>query len=124
MVSDSSDWVDATRKRLSTPAPTASSARGLDNSAGGTNPPDMEARVAKLEETAGRIDITLARMDEKMNSLATKDDIMGTRSEISGIAQRLASIEGAVGKMPTTLQLLGFVLAVLAAAGFMKAFVP
>lgn len=93
------------------------SSRGLAAGGGNDNTGGMEARVAKLEDAVGRIDVTLARIDEKMNSLATKSDVYELGKDVQ-------FLKGAMAKMPTTLQLLGFIIAIIVAAGLMKTFAP
>jgi cob(I)alamin adenosyltransferase len=81
----------------------------------------MDARIDALEletrETRAamaRIDLTLMRIEERM---ATKADLaalaLSTKTDISAVAERVAKVEGMVEKLPTTLQLLGFVIALV-----------
>jgi hypothetical protein len=81
----------------------------------------MDARIDALEleprETRAamaRIDLTLVRIEERM---ATKADLaalaLSTKTDISAVAERVAKVEGMVEKLPTTLQLLGFILALV-----------
>ncbi len=88
----------------------------------------MDARIDALEleprETRAamaRIDLALVRIEERM---ATKDDIaavnariselaLATKTDISAVAERVAKVEGMVEKLPTTLQLLGFIVALV-----------
>jgi CII-binding regulator of phage lambda lysogenization HflD len=99
----------------------------------------MDARIDALEletretrATLARIDLTLMRIEERM---ATKDDIaavnarisalelstkadlaalaLSTKTDISALAERVAKVEGMVEKLPTTLQLLGFIVALV-----------
>jgi len=68
----------------------------------------LEARGSALEATSKRI-------DEKLDKLIDKS----TKIEID-----LARLDGKVSTLPTTLQLLGFVIAVLAIAGVAKYLAP
>ncbi len=99
----------------------------------------MDARIDALEletrETRAalaRIDLALVRIEERM---ATKDDIaavndrisalalatkadlaalaLSTKTDISAVSERVAKVEGMVEKLPTTLQLLGFIVALV-----------
>jgi hypothetical protein len=81
----------------------------------------MDARIDALEletrETRAamaRIDLTLMRIEERM---ATKADLaalaLSTKTDLSAVAERVAKVEGMVEKLPTTLQLLGFVIALV-----------
>lgn len=73
----------------------------LKTGGGGGTYDGMEARVSKLEGIA--------------------DD---TRKSLEAIRVDLAEIKGKLSTMPTTLQLLGFIIAVLAIAGLAKIFAP
>ncbi len=105
-----------------------SSADPLAPGGGDPHNPDMDARIDALEleprETRAamaRIDLALVRIEERM---ATKDDIaavnariselaLATKTDISAVAERVAKVEGMVEKLPTTLQLLGFIVALV-----------
>lgn len=69
--------------------PSAWQSRGLrgpiDNGPTGPQPPDMDARVAKLEQdmsevraALGRIEPLLIRIDERLNHLPSKGFVIGT----------------------------------------------
>ena len=88
----------------------------------------LEADVKGIKGTLERLEPLIVRMDERLKSLATRDEFNATRDtlkdDLRRIGERTARIEGAVERMPTTLQLLGFVLAVLGIAGLAKHFAP
>ena len=86
----------------------------LPPSGQGPDDPDMEARVAKLEEGLIATAATLARIEKSL------DDV---RKEQADQAKALARLDGRVSQLPTTLQLIGFILAVLAIAGVTRVFV-
>ncbi len=76
----------------------------------------MEARVARLEAGMPDLETTLARfgpvlgqMSEELTSLRSKDLV---EPKVS-----MAKLEGRVSRLPSMVQPLGFVLAVLAIAG-------
>lgn len=95
-MSDNIHWLDPKDK-----AP-------LKSGGGGGTFDDMEPRVAALEATA-------KKTDEKLDKLLDK---------LGKIEVDLARLDGKVSTLPTTLQLLGFVVAVLAIAGFAKYLAP
>ena len=71
----------------------------------------METRIATLETgfldlraILARLEPVLARVDERTRKIEVD----------------LAELKGRVSQLPTTLQMIGFVLAVLALAGFSK----
>jgi hypothetical protein len=74
----------------------------------------MEARVAKLEDGLMGISTTLARIEKSLEDV---------RKEQADQAKALARLDGRVSQLPTTLQLIGFILAVLAIAGVTRVFV-
>jgi hypothetical protein len=73
----------------------------LKSGDGGGTFDGMEPRVARLE-----------------------DDMKEIKSDLKAIRNDLSYLRGKVDSMPTTLQLLGFVIAVLAIAGLAKYFAP
>lgn len=88
----------------------------VDGSGGGGHPPvmdDLTRRVDRLETILDQMAPTLARIDERLKYLATKEDV-------AKVGERVAKVEGAVEKLPTTLHLLGFIVSVLALAGIAK----
>lgn len=88
-------------------------AKGLEFGSGGGDSGDMDTRIERLE--AGMIDVkaSLTRIEATL----TKMDDRGRKSEID-----IAELKGRVSQLPTTLQMIGFVLAVLAIAGLGKYF--
>lgn len=74
----------------------------------------MEARVAKLEEGLTAMSATLTRIEKSL------DDI---RKEQVDQAKALARLDGRVSQLPTTLQLILFVLGILAIAGVTRIFI-
>lgn len=102
------------------PEERASSARrrlqGVDGGGGGPHDPGMDElvrRVGRHESILDQMTPTLARIDERLRMIATKEDV-------AKVGERVAKVEGAVGKLPTTLHLLGFVIGVLTLAGLAK----
>jgi hypothetical protein len=73
----------------------------LYSGGGGDTSDPMEARVKLLE-----------------------DDMKEVKSDLKAIRVDLAEIKGKLSTMPTTLQLLGFIIAVLAIAGLARVFAP
>jgi len=71
----------------------------LDGDGGGPHDPGMEARIKRLE-----------------------DDFKEVRGDLKAIRTDLSELKGRISQMPTTLQLVGFVFAVLVAGGVMKHF--
>lgn len=78
----------------------------------------MEQRVTRLEQDmkevksllGDKIMPMLISINEQLKHTATKED--------------LAELKGRVSQLPTTLQMIGFVLAVLGIAGLAKYFAP
>lgn len=87
---------------------------GLPPGGDGPDDPRMEARVAKLEEGLASVSATLARIEKALED---------ARKEQADQAKALARLDGRVSQLPTTLQLIGFILAVLAIAGVTRVFV-
>lgn len=80
---------------------------------GGPHNPDMEARLAAVEadtrEIKGilqRLEPLLGRMDERMRKVEVD----------------VAELKGRVSQLPTTIQVIGFVIAVLVAGGVLRYF--
>lgn len=78
-----------------------SDAPDLPSSGGGGTYDGMEPRVARLEE-----------------------DMKEVRADLKAIRVDLSYLRGKVDNLPTTLHLLGFAVAVLAAAGVLRYFAP
>lgn len=88
----------------------------------GPHDPGMEARVAAVEtdlkEIKGvlvRLEPLLGRMDDRLRKMET--------DTLPKLGSELAELKGRVSQLPSTIQLIGFVLAVLAIAGFTRYFV-
>jgi hypothetical protein len=90
---------------------------GSFNSEGG-GPYDggMEARVARLEAGLSDIKATLARL-EPVLSQVSKDLVDIRTKDLVELKVAAAKLEGRVSQLPSTIQLLGFVLAVPTIAG-------
>lgn len=90
---------------------------GSFNSEGG-GPYDggMEARVARLEAGLSDIKATLARL-EPVLSQVSKDLVDIRTKDLVELKAAAAKLEGRVSQLPSTIQLLGFVLAVPTIAG-------
>lgn len=73
--------------------------------------PDLETRVISLEGKLEKIDVKLESIKE-------------LNGKIDGLVKDMSYLRGKVDAMPTTLQLLGFVVAVLAIAGLAKYLSP
>lgn len=80
----------------------------LSSGGGGGTYDDMEARVKALEDKFERIDSKL-------------DKLIG---DVGGLAKDLSYLKGKVDSLPTTIQLLGFAIAVFVAAGLLKYLTP
>jgi hypothetical protein len=66
----------------------------------------LEERVARLE-----VDMT-----------EVKADLKAIRSDLAGLKSDLSYLRGKADQMPTTLQLIGFAVAVFVAAGVLQLF--
>lgn len=90
----------------------------------------MEARVTRLEAGLSDIRATLARLEPVLSQVSSdltglKSDVKDLRSDVTDLRSKdlvdlkvaAAKLEGRVSQLPSTVQLLGFVLAVLAIAG-------
>ncbi|MBA8900310.1 hypothetical protein [Phyllobacterium sp. P30BS-XVII] len=80
----------------------------LKSGDGGGTFDGMETRISKLESNLIDIKVFLARIEENLESVASSADVKELKGKVDGL--------------PTTLQLLGFVIAVLAVAGLAKHF--
>jgi hypothetical protein len=76
----------------------------------------MEARVARLEAGLSDIKAILARL-EPVLSQVSKDLVDIRTKDLVELKVAAAKLEGRVSQLPSTIQLLGFVLAVPAIAG-------
>jgi hypothetical protein len=81
---------------------------GLSGGDGGSTSDGMEARVKVLEDKFDRIE---SKLD-------------GISKDIGELKVGLAHVRGKLDSMPSTITLLGFVLAVLGIAGLAKYFAP
>lgn len=83
----------------------------------------MEARVARLEAGLSDIKATLARLEPMLGQMSkelgqvSKDLTDIKTKDLVELKVAAAKLEGRVSQLPSTVQLLGFVLAVLAIAG-------
>jgi hypothetical protein len=90
----------------------------------------MEARVARLEAGVSDIRATLGRLEPVLGQVSRdladlKSDVKDVKAELADIKQNglvdlkvaAAKLEGRVSQLPSTVQLRGFVRAVLAIAG-------
>jgi predicted nuclease with TOPRIM domain len=89
--------------------------KGLASDGGGPHHPDMEQRLAKLESDVGEIKGILIRLEPMLSKI---DD------RVRKVELDVAELKGRVSQLPTTLQLVGFVLAVLGIAGLARYFGP
>lgn len=85
----------------------------VDSGGDGPHDSDMEVRVAKLEE--GFADI-------KRDTQRLVLDVGNLLSKVDDLAKGQAELRGKVSNLPTTMQLILFVLAVLGIAGVTKLF--
>ena len=107
---------------------------GRFNSDGGEPYDDeMEARVARLETGVSDIKATLARLEpvfgqaarevsQNSNELGqVKKDLLDLKTkDLVELKVGLARLEGRVSQLRTTIQMIGFIFAVLALAGFTR----
>lgn len=92
----------------------------LEKGGGGGDSGGMDTRITQLEADVGEIKGALTRLEPllvRMDATATRIDGALRKTEID-----LAELKGRVGQLPSTLQMIGFVLAVLAIAGIGKYF--
>jgi uncharacterized coiled-coil protein SlyX len=100
----------------------------------------MEARVARLEAGVSDIKMTLARLEPVLGQMSKelgllrsdlvdiRSDLKDLRSDVTDLRSKdlvdvkvaVAKLEGRVSQLPTTVQMLGFIFIVLAAAGVTK----
>ena len=85
------------------------------------DPPDMEARLGRLEADTQDIKAILARLEPVLTRIDTTQQKHG--QDILKIMVDVAELKGRVSQLPSTVQLLGFVLAVLAITGVLHVFV-
>ncbi len=94
----------------------------LPPNGGGPDDPGMEARVAALESSTRAIEVAVKDIGRDIAEM--KAGQAELRKEVLDQAKTLARLDGRVSQLPSTLQLIGFVLAVLALAGLSKFFAP
>lgn len=99
----------------------------LDSGGGGDDSGGMEGRLTALEadtrdikSTLGRLEPVLARVDERVRKVDA--DGIKTDERLRKIETDLAELKGRVSQLPSTVQLIGFVLAVLLFSGAIKYF--
>ena len=106
--------------------------------AGGGGPPHdpgMEARVSALEASFGdlktilaRLEPTLARVDDRTRKMETDLASMDGRFRkietdmLPKLGADVAELKGRISQLPSTIQMIGFVLVVLALAGVTRYF--
>lgn len=91
---------------------------------GGRGPedPGLTARVARLEEANVRIEASLSRLEATSTAtLSTTHRIEIEQAEMKG---RIKGIEDRFALLPSTMQLIGFAVAVFLAAGVLRFFEP
>ncbi len=107
-----------------------------------TDTQDMVAILKRLEPLLGGVDVRLRRVEGEIGSLkldvgTLKADVGTLKADVGSIGSRLQKIEvealpglrveiaelkGRVTQPPTAIQLIGFLMAVLAIAGLTKVF--
>lgn len=91
-----------------------------------TGVPDIKATPARLEPVLGRVARDLAEVRSGLTG--AKADVKGLRSEVADLKTNdlvelkvgLARLEGRMSQLPTTIQMIGSIFAVLALAGFTR----
>jgi hypothetical protein len=94
---------------------------GFGSGGGDGSGGDMEARLKALED---KIDAKLTSIASDLAIMKVKFENLATKDDLSKLSERVGKVETAVSMLPGTLQLMGFVLAVLAIAGLAKYFAP
>lgn len=80
---------------------------------GGPYDGDMESRVARLESGVSDIKATLVRLEPVLNRMS---------KDLVELKVSVAKLGGRVSQLPSTIQMIGFVRAVLAIAGVTRFF--
>jgi len=70
----------------------------------------MDATMTRFGEPLSRMDLSLARVDERLRDMPS--------------AKEFGELKGRVGQLPTAIQMVGFIVAMLVASGLMKHFLP
>lgn len=96
---------------LSTPQALERKSGGGDN--GGMD--DLIRRVTALENDMQEVKTTLGRMEKMLERI----ELAAQKSTVE-----LAELRGKVSQMPTSMHLLGFVIAILVASGLLKHLLP
>jgi uncharacterized coiled-coil protein SlyX len=89
--------------------------RASGQGGGGPGDSGMERRIERLEESLGRVAATLDRIESSVRR---------TETDVAELKGRMTGLDKAFGTMPTSLQLLGFAVAVFVAAGVFRFFEP
>lgn len=91
--------------------------------------PGMEARLGAVEADTREIKSVLARLEPviiriDVSTRKLETDVARIDASTRKLEADTARLDGRVSQLPTTIQLLGFVLAVLALGGVMRHFWP
>lgn len=91
---------------------------------GGSGPhdPGYEARIARLEQANERIEATLGRIEATVAQTAASTHRLEV--ELAEMRGRIKGIEDRFSSMPTSLQLISVVVALVVAAGLFRFFAP
>jgi len=94
---------------------------------GGGRPqdPSMEARLTAVETGIADIKATLGRFEVMLERIDRFELVLVRLEErLRKVETDLAELKGRVSQLPSTVAMIGFVLAVLAAGGLMRHFFP
>lgn len=72
--------------------------------------------------SGGGDDGTIGAMEQKVAIL--ESDVKEIKADLKALIKDVAELKGKVSQLPTTLQMLGFVVVVVVAAGLVKHFFP
>ena len=84
------------------------------------DPTDMEARIERLEADMGDLKVILGRLEPAISRIANSQQRLA--ADVQKVALDVAELKGRLSQLPTTVQMIGFVLAVLIAGGVLKHF--
>jgi len=92
---------------------------------GGSDGGDLARRVERLEDSSRRVEAALARVEERLASVddgqrKLREEFVELKGRIAAVDGRLQGIEGRFAFIPTSVQLLGFAVAVFLAAGVLQ----